>query len=97
MLIREIVYAAVLWLKRFPVTYGIYDNISHWAILKGTKIQLFFHFLLEFGDYVHTNEDGDNSMEVRTIEALDLQHTGNSQDGHFFLNLQTGYLFTHYK
>ena len=50
--------------------------------------------LLEFGNYVHTNEDGDNLIGFCTLKDLALCPTGNYQGGPHFLNLQTGFLIT---
>ena len=44
------------------------------------NLLLSHHFLFEFVEYFHTHEDGYNSMEARTLEALDLRATVNSQD-----------------
>ena len=48
------------------------------------------HCHLEFGDYVQTHEQHDNSMNLRTIGAIALCQTGNAQGGYFFLSLTTG-------
>jgi len=62
-LIREMVYATTFWLNSFPAADGISDTLSPRAMLTGTKLHFSRHCLLEFGEYVHTHEDGDNSME----------------------------------
>mmetsp|Transcript_18148 Transcript_18148/g.39629 ORF Transcript_18148/g.39629 Transcript_18148/m.39629 type:complete len:86 (+) Transcript_18148:486-743(+) len=36
-------------------------------------------------------------MESRTLEALALRPTGNTQGGHYFLNLSTGRVITRYQ
>ena len=66
------VYSEVFWINSFPAADGIYDTISPWAMLTGKKLRLYFHYLLEFGEYFHTNEHGENSMEARTLESLAL-------------------------
>ena len=53
-LIREMVYAEVLWFNIFPAADVIYDTISPQAMLTGMKIRFSHNCLLEFGGYVHT-------------------------------------------
>ena len=50
------------------------------------KIHFSHHCLIVFVEYVHTQYYGYNSIEARTIEALSLQPTLNSQGGHYLLN-----------
>ena len=72
-------YAVVFWLKGFHAIDGIYDIISTRAIMMEPKLSFSWHCLLELGEYVHTKEDGENSMEAHALESLALQPTGNSQ------------------
>ena len=48
------------------------------------------HCRLEFGEYVQTHEEHDNSLNPHTIGALVLHPTGNVQGGYFFFSLTTG-------
>ena len=48
------------------------------------------HFQLEFGEYVQTHEEHDNSLNPCTIGALALRPTGNVQGGYFFFSQTTG-------
>ena len=48
------------------------------------------HCRLEFGEYVQTHEEHDNSLNPRTIGALALRPTGNVQGGYLFFSLTTG-------
>ena len=45
------------------------------------------HCQLEFGDYIQTHEEHNNSMQLRTVGALALCPTGNL---YFFFSLVTG-------
>ena len=56
----------------------------------GGKIDYNKHCKYEFGEYVQTHEEHDNSMATRTIGALALRPNGNLQGGHLFLSLSTG-------
>jgi hypothetical protein len=48
------------------------------------------HCRLEFGAYVQTHEEHDNSLQSRTTGAIALRPTGNRQGGYYFLSLTTG-------
>jgi hypothetical protein len=48
------------------------------------------HCKLEFGEYVQTHEEHDNSLNPRTIGAIALRPTGNLQGSHFFSSLTSG-------
>ena len=50
---------------------------------------------MNFGEYVQTHEEYDNSLNPRTIGALALRPTGNVQGGYFFLSLTTGKVINH--
>ena len=89
-LIIEMVYAANLWLNMFPHANGISQTMSPRAIVTGHRIEYATHCQLEFGEYVQTHEEHDNSMQPRTIGALSLRPTGNVQGGYFFFSLTTG-------
>lgn len=86
----EIVHYANFWLNCFPHDDGISDKISPREIMTNTKLDYNKHCRLEFGAYVQTHEDHDNSMDARTIGAIALRPTGNAQGGYYFFNLMTG-------
>ena len=89
-LIIEMVYAANYWLNMFPKADGISDMLCPHALVTGMSADYNCHCHLEFGDYVQTHEQHDNSMNPRTIGAITLHPTGNTQGGYFFLGLTTG-------
>ena len=60
------------------------------TIITGKTINYNTHCRHEFGSYVQTHEEHDNSMKTRTIGALALRSTVNVQGGHYFLILVTG-------
>ena len=64
--------------------------MSPWTILTGHHIEYTTHCQLEYGEYVQTHEEHDNSMQPRTIGALSLCPMGNVQGGYFFFSLTTG-------
>jgi hypothetical protein len=89
-LIIEMAKAAVFWLNSFPVANGVSDTQSPAAIVSGRKLDYNRHCKYEFGDYVQTHEEHDNSMQPRTIGALALRPTGNAQGNWYFMSLSTG-------
>ena len=50
--------------------------------LTGLAMNYNRHCRLEFGEYVHTHEEHDNSLNPHTIGALALHPTGNVQGDH---------------
>jgi hypothetical protein len=48
------------------------------------------HYKYEFGEYVQTHEQHDNSMVPRTIGALAMCSTENAQGNYYFFSLSTG-------
>ena len=89
-IIVELVYSANFWLNSFPNTDGISDVLSPRTIVIGSTIDYAKHCRLEFGTYVQTHEEHDNSMITRTVGAIALRPTGNAQGGHYFYSLSTG-------
>ena len=60
------------------------------TLLTGLTMNYNRHCRLEFGEYVQTHEEHDNSLNPRTIGALALRPTGNVQGGYFIFSLTTG-------
>jgi hypothetical protein len=52
------------------------------------------HCRLEFGEYVQTHEEHDNTMTPGTIGALALRPIGNVQGSHLFFSLSSGRVIT---
>ena len=48
------------------------------------------HCRHEFGQYVQTHEQHDNSMSPRTVGSLAMCPTGNSQGKYYYFSLSTG-------
>ena len=84
------IYAANYWLNMFPHKGGISQTMSPRTLLTGLTMNYHHHCRLEFGEYVQTHEEHDNSLNPCTIGALALRPTGNVQGGYFFLSLTTG-------
>ena len=89
-LIIEMVYAANYWLNMFPRKGGISKTLSPRALLTGQSWSYTTHCKLEFGDYVQTHEEHDNSMAAWIIGAIAVRPTGSAQGGYFFFSLTSG-------
>ena len=83
-------YAANYWLNMFPRKGAISPTMSPRTLLTGLTMNYNRHCRLEFGEYVQTHEEHDNSLNPRTIGTLALRPTGNVQGGYFFFSLTTG-------
>ena len=83
-------YAANYWLNMFPRKGGMSKTMSPRTLLMGLTMNYNRHCRLEFGEYVQTHEEHDNSLNPPTIGALALRPTGNVQGGYFFFSLTTG-------
>jgi hypothetical protein len=47
------------------------------------------HCRIEYGQYVQTHEQHDNSMTTRTVGAIAMRPTGNEQGSYYFYSLAT--------
>jgi hypothetical protein len=89
-LIIEMICACNFWLNSFPPVSGISSVLSPRAIVTGSSIDYNRHCQLEFGAYVQTHEDHDNTMSTRTVGGIALRPTGNDQGGYYFFSLASG-------
>ena len=83
----ELLYFVVFWINTLPANDGM--SRTHSSILLGTQLDFHRHCQLEFGTYLQTHDETDNTMRSRTTGALSLCPTGNAQGGYFFYNLTT--------
>ena len=88
----ELVYFSTMWLNAFPPKGGVSDNISPRGIMTGIQFDYGKHCRLPFGSYVQAHEEPNptNTQAARTVGAICLGPTGNSQGSYKFLNLRTG-------
>jgi hypothetical protein len=89
-MVIEMVYSSVFWLNSFPPRDGVSESMSPREIVTGQKVDYSKHCKLEFGTYVQTHEEHDNTMLSRTTGAVALRPTGNVQGGYYFMSLTTG-------
>ena len=86
----ELAKAMVYWLNSIPSNTGVSPTMSPRTIITGQLLDYHKHCRYEFGEYVQTHEEHDNSLLSRTVGAIALRPTGNQQGGYFFMSLHTG-------
>jgi hypothetical protein len=89
-IIIEMAKHAIYWLNAFPHPNGVSNTLSPRTIITGQTIDFNQHCKYEFGQYVQTHEQHDNSMTPRTIGALAMRPTGNARGNSYFFSLSTG-------
>ena len=97
LVIIHLVKNSVLWLNALPAKDGVSNNHSPRYLLTGAELNYENHVQIEFGKYVQTHEEHDNSMQARTMGAICLGPSGNRQGGHWFMSLTSGSRVTRYK
>eukprot|EP00804_Cyclotella_cryptica_P027764 CCRYP_009202-RA/>CCRYP_009202-RA protein AED:0.72 eAED:0.12 QI:0/-1/0/1/-1/1/1/0/1137 len=88
--IIELVYAQVFWRNMFAIKGGISHTQSPSELILNRKLDFNAHCKVEYGEYVQTHEEHDNSMGTRTVGAIATRPTGNTQGGYYFIRLDTG-------
>ena len=86
----ELAKAVVYWLNSVPSNTGVTAMMSPRTIITGQLLDYHKHCHYEFGEYVQTHEEHDNSLLSHTVGAIALRPTGNQQGGYFFMSLHTG-------
>ena len=89
-LVVEMAKACVFWLNSLPPQSNFGNELSPRTIVTGQRLDFKQHCHFQFGEYVQTHEQHNNSMMSRTMGALALCPTGNTQGGFYFLSLSTG-------
>ena len=80
----------VFWINAFPQGDGAAQRYSPRFIMTGWDVDYVNHVREEFGGYVQTHEDHNNSMNERTTGAICLGPCGTKQGAHWFMSLATG-------
>ena len=88
----EMAKASVFWLNSLPQQNALYSELSPRTIVTGQKLDFKRHCRFQFGEYVQTHEEHDNSMSPCTVGALALRPTGNAQGSFYFMSLSTGWV-----
>jgi hypothetical protein len=86
LMLKEMVTACVFWLNMFPPHDSISKTLSPCALMTAFSLDYSKHCRLEFGSYVQTHEEHDNSMQSQTTGAIALRPTGKCQGGYYFMS-----------
>ena len=89
-MVMELAKALVYWLNSVPSSTGVSPTMSPRTIITCQLLDFHKHCRYEFGEYVQTHEEHDNSLISRTVGAIALRPTGYQQGGYFFMSLHTG-------
>ena len=81
--------SCTLWLNAFLAADGVSSVHSPHFLLTGQELSFDKHAVLKFRPYVQTHEEHSNGMEPRTMGAICLGPTGNTQGGHWFFSLMS--------
>ena len=73
----------------FPLKGGISTTQSPAELILNSRLNFNSHCKVEFGEYVQTHEEHDNSMQSRTIGAL-ATRPSNDAGSYYFYSLSTG-------
>ena len=88
----ELVYLQVFWINFYIPRDYISTTLSPGTIMTGRVYD--YNMLCgsgtQFGTYVRTHENTDNTMRSRTVSAITLRPTGNAQGAFYYYSLATG-------
>ena len=92
LMITQMVADSVRCLNQFPRTNGISSTMSPSTIVTGAATPDYNSMRLELGTYVQVFEEHDptNTPRSRSLGAIALCPTGNTQGDYYFLSLSTG-------
>jgi hypothetical protein len=86
-----LVYYVIYMINYFPKSTTYIEGVAPKTKLTGNVLDYNIDCQLEFGEFVHANEDNSstNSMKSRTFPAIALGPVGNVYGSYYFLNLET--------
>ena len=92
LLVTHIVADSVRCLNSFPRKNGVSATLSPVSIITGAPTPDYHTMRLELGSYAQIYEDNDpsNTPRARSLGAIALTPTGNTQGDYYFLSLATG-------
>ena len=88
-IIVELIYSVVFWLNALGNSTA--GDLSECTIMAGLAVSYKRHCRIEFGEYVQTHKDPDNTLQTRTICAIAICLTCNYQGRYFFISLVTAW------
>ena len=91
-MVVELVYLQIFWINFFVPRDYVSTVLSPGAIVTGRTYD--YNLLCgagsQYGEYVRTHESTDNTMRPRTVSAITLRPTANSQGSFYYYSLATG-------
>lgn len=90
LLVAEMINHAVYWRNMFPLKGGISTTESPSELVLNRKLDYNKHCQLEFGEYVQTHEESDNTTRSRTVGAIATRPSTGGEGGYYFISLSTG-------
>ena len=70
MIVIEMVYTGAFWRNMLALKGSVSQTQSPSEIILNRKLNFNAHCKVEFGEYVQTHEEHDNSMQTRTIGTI---------------------------
>ena len=90
MMVIHLLITVVFYINAFVWKNGVSQFLSPTTIVEGLALDYNTHFHVLFGEYLHTYEGTTNDMKRRTVGAIALGPSGNSQGGIRCYSLLTG-------
>jgi hypothetical protein len=90
-MVRELITFAARTINMVPSHDGVSDTLSPDTIVTGRPKPDYATMKLEFGTYVQVYDGTSNDTKSRTLGAIALNPTGNSNGDYYFLSLATGH------
>ena len=91
-----LVLITVFWNNSVAAADGVSCSISSEGIITGRSLKFHKHCKINFGSYVKTAEEGDNTTATeRNLSVIAISPTDNSQGNHTFMNVNTGQYIYH--
>jgi hypothetical protein len=89
-MVIELVMGVDFWLNSWCSKGGVSDTLSPREILTGIKLDANRHCKFQFGDYILSHNETDNTMRARANDAIYMRPTGSRSGGFYALDLKTG-------
>jgi hypothetical protein len=91
-MVTEIAKKGTQDLNMFPNAHGVCEHVSPLSLVTGKNTPDYNSMKIEFGSYAQVFEDNDptNTNKARTVGAIALTATGNTNGDHYFMSLATG-------
>ena len=85
----EMISAVDFWLNSWCSSGGVSTSVPPREIITGIKLDAAKHTKFQFGDYVLSHNETDNTMRPRAHDGIYLRPTGNENGGFYVFDLQT--------